>query len=263
MNESGWTAAFSVGLRFRGDLPFFLKRAESDGVLIRTLREKTSVKDVIESCGVPHTEVDLILRDRIPLGFAHLLSSDASLEIYPVGWSPEAFAANRLQRREIVTFVVDGHLGKLARDLRLFGVDTVYRNDTDDRALADIAVAQQRGLLTRDRRLLMHAVIRDGYCPRSDRAEEQIVEVLRRFDLREAIRPYTRCLRCNAVLERVEKSAVMERLEPLTKIYYKDFRRCSGCGQIYWPGSHFDKLEARLERIRAAMEPHNSAGAPR
>ena len=225
------------------------------------MREKTSVKDAIESCGVPHTEVDLIVCGGTPVSFAHQLSSDARVEIYPVNHSPTTFSADRLQRHNITTFVVDGHLGKLARDLRLLGVDTIYRNDADDAELVEIAVGQQRGLLTRDRRLLMHAIVRDGYCPRSDRAEEQIVEVLRRFDLPGAIRPYTRCLRCNALLERVEKSAVVGQLEPLTKIYYEDFRRCSGCEHVYWPGSHFSKLEARLARIRAAVEPHNSAEA--
>lgn len=262
MNEIGRAAEFSIALRFHGDLPFFLKRAESHGELSRKLREKTSVKDVIESCGVPHPEVDLILCDGTPASFAHQLSSDATIDVYPVGYSPEIRSAQRLQRREVARFVVDGHLGKLARDLRLLGLDAVYRTDADDVTLAQIAIAEHRALLTRDRRLLMRAVVRDGYCPRSDRAEEQIVEVLRRFELRAAIRPYTRCLRCNGALQRVEKSAVIDRLQPLTKIYYGDFRRCSDCRHVYWPGSHFSKLEARLERIRAAMEPHNGAGAP-
>jgi uncharacterized protein with PIN domain len=76
---------------------------------------------------------------------------------------------------------------------------------------------------------------------------------MRRFDLFSSIAPFTRCLRCNALLEKVEKGEVIEKLEPLTRIHYEQFRRCTGCGQIYWPGSHFDKLRARIEGIRAML----------
>jgi hypothetical protein len=76
------------------------------------------------------------------------------------------------------------------------------------------------------------------------------MEVLRRFDLFTSLAPFTRCLRCNEPLEPVEKAKIIDRLEPLTKIYYEQFRRCSGCGQLYWPGSHFKKLEARVSKLR-------------
>src|SRR5438876_304809 len=96
-------------------------------------------------------------------------------------------------------------------------------------------------------------VVRHGYYPRSQDAAEQTIEVMRRFDLSSVIAPFTRCLRCNALLEKVEKGEVIEKLEPLTRIHYEQFRRCAGCGQIYWPGSHFDKLRARIEGIRAIL----------
>ncbi len=168
---------FTVRFNFHGDLPFFLGSRARDGIIERSLSEKTSVKDVIESCGVPHPEVD--------------------------------------------------------------------------RQLLSIMKRENRALLTRDRRLLMHAVVQTGYCPRSQNADEQTIEVLRRFNLFSSIAPFSRCLRCNAPLQKVEKAEIIEKLEPLTKIYYEEFRRCTGCGQIYWPGSHFSKLQRRLEEIRA------------
>ena len=97
----------------------------------------------------------------------------------------------------------------------------------------------------------MHAIVRHGYCPRSPDPDEQIIEVIRRFDLAELIVPYTRCLRCNGLLQRVDKAEVFDQLEPLTKIYYQDFRRCNVCAKIYWSGSHFEKLKGRLEQIRS------------
>jgi hypothetical protein len=254
VNEADPTNGFAVSLRFYGDLSFFLKRSESGGQVVRRLREKTSIKDVIESCGVPHPEVDLILCDGVPREFGFHLDRDTEVAVYPVSSSLDTHKAHGLQRRHITRFVADGHLGKLARDLRLLGFDTVYRNDADDTALMHTAIEEQRALLTRDRRLLMHARIRDGYCPRSDFVEDQIVEVMHRFDLRGGVRPYTRCLRCNGALEAVEKSAVMQELEALTKIYYEDFRRCRDCARVYWSGSHFAKLEARIEGIRARLQ---------
>ena len=239
---------FTVHLRFHGSLGFFLRTEQRDRTIAKALREKTSVKDVIESCGVPHPEVDLIRCDGVAVGFDHPLTREGALEIFGVADSPGA-PNEGLQQRRVTKFVADGHLGKLARDLRLLGFDVLYSSDPSDASLA-AACSDERALLTRDRRLLMHKVVRHGYCPRSHDPDEQIAEVVGRFDLSGLTAPFTRCLRCNGALARVSKGEVLDQLEPLTKIYYYEFRRCPDCGKIYWPGSHFEKLQNRLERIR-------------
>jgi uncharacterized protein len=242
---------FTVRLNLQGDLDFFVRTEARGQTIERSLGEKTSVKDVIESCGVPHPEVDLILVNEQPVDFHYPISGDADIELYPVGTRFPNFKDKRLQIARMNRFVVDGHLGKLARDLRLLGFDVAYDAQPEDRQLLDIMERENRALLTRDRRLLMHAVVETGYCPRSQNADQQTVEIIRRFGLLGSIAPFRRCLRCNAPLQKVSKSEVIERLEPLTKIYYEQFRRCTGCGQIYWTGSHFSKLQKRLEKIRA------------
>ena len=248
MNGGHTANPFVIRCRFHGDLPFFLNSPlDGSGVLEKSLREKTSIKDAIESCGVPHPEVDLILVNGVPVGFAHHLRADAEVDVFPVPAPPEMFPASRLQQRGLRRFVADGHLGKLARDLRLLGFDVAYDNNATDAALLVVTAQEGRALLTRDRRLLMHGIVRDGYCPRSPLHEDQTLEVIKRFELAQAIAPWTRCLRCNGVLSRVEKSEVVNRLEPLTRLYYEDFRRCLTCGQIYWSGSHFAKLQARID----------------
>ena len=209
------------------------------------------MKDVIESCGVPHPEVDLILVNGQPVDFHYAITSDADIELYPVGAGIPKFKEQRLQATIASGFVADGHLGKLTRDLRLLGFDVAYDSHAEDRQLLRVMERENRALLTRDRRLLMHAIVKTGYCPRSQNADEQTVEVIRRFNLLRSLAPFTRCLRCNAPLRKVSKAEVIERLEPLTKIYYEQFRCCTGCGQIYWAGSHFSKLQKRLEKIRA------------
>lgn len=251
MNVALPASAFTVRLRFHGDLSCFLRSPRAQLPLVeKRLHEKTSVKDVIESCGVPHTEVDLIVAKDAPVGFSHQLLADAEIDVFPVPAPPELFPASRLQERGLKRFVADGHLGKLVRDLRLLGFDIIYDNNATDEALLAVAAAEERALLTRDRRLLMHGVLRHGYCPRSHLHEEQTREVIARFSLGQAINPWTRCVHCNGLLAPVDKAEIFEQLEPLTKIYYQEFCRCAVCAKIYWPGSHFGKLQARIERIR-------------
>ena len=239
---------FTLRLIFHGDLPLFVRPRRGASEIVRQLREKTSVKDAIEACGVPHPEIDLIVVNGRAVDFSSPLSADATIGVYPVPAPSELFPETRLQRRRH-RFVADGHLGKLTRNLRLLGIDVVYQPLAGDAELVARAMAEDRALLTRDRRLLMHAAVRDGYLPRSQLAEEQTREVLRRFLLRPAVAPQTRCLRCNGLLISVAKSDVLHELEPLTRIYYEDFRRCRDCSAVYWAGSHLEKLKARVERL--------------
>jgi uncharacterized protein len=243
--------AFVVQLILHGDLAFFLKSKRPS--LERELSEKTSVKDVIESCGVPHPEVDRILVNGQFVGFDYTLAKDADLEVFPVGNICTIATEKHLQVSHLAVFVADGHLGRLTRNLRLLGVDVAYDQTANDRQLLEVMVRENRALLTRDRRLLMHAIVQHGYCPRSQNADEQTIEVVRRFDLLELIAPFTRCLRCNARLQQTAKADIIDKLKPLTKIYYDQFRRCPGCNQIYWSGSHFRKLQKRIEEIRSRV----------
>jgi uncharacterized protein len=248
--SSSDVSVFRVRLKFHDDLTFFLKSKTNIGVIERNLGEKTSVKDVIESCGVPHPEVDLILVSKEPVDFSYPIVKDADIDIYAVQSRYLLLTEKRLQVGFVKRFVADGHLGTLARNLRLLGFDVAYDRQAQDRQLLSVMEREDRALLTRDRRLLMHAIVRHGYCPRSQNAEDQTIEVVRRFHLFDSISPFSRCLRCNAPLQKVGKADIIEKLEPLTKMYYEEFRRCTGCGQIYWTGSHFSKLQRRLKKIR-------------
>jgi uncharacterized protein with PIN domain len=245
---------FEIELHFHGDLPLFVRPNRDAQTVVRQLREKTSVKDAIEACGVPHPEVDLILVDHDPVDFGYPLQVGARIEVYPVPAPARLFPEARLQRQRVRRLVADGHLGKLTRNLRLLGIDVAYSPQVPDAELVALSITEGRALLTRDRPLLMHAAVRAGYYPRSQLAEEQTREVIQRFELRDRVAPFTRCLRCNGLLAAIPKAEVFEQLEPLTKIYYETFRRCSQCGQIYWSGSHFEKLRARLDGLLSDLK---------
>ena len=146
-------------------------------------------------------------------------------------------------------FLLDNHLGRLAAYLRMLGFDCLYEIDYDDEELAEILQKDERILLSRDRRLLMRKVVTLGYCPRSLDSLEQLTEVIQRFDLTKRIAPFHRCLRCNHPLEPVSKEAVLDRLEPLTKLYFYEFQICPSCKQIYWKGSHYERMQNLIQQM--------------
>jgi uncharacterized protein len=224
-----------------------------------------SVKDAVESCGVPHPEIALLLVDSEPVGFEHRLYGGERVSVFPPFHNLELSGVTTVEPPPVAPrFVLDVHLGTLTRRLRLLGFDCWYRTDVDDHELAEVAVAEERILLTRDRGLLMHRVITHGYCPRSDDPDEQALEVVRRFRLDDQLAPWTRCVRCNGLLRRVSRDEVLEQLPPRTRTEFDGFSRCDSCGQVYWPGSHVDAMRGFLDRSATASPvPVPGATAPR
>jgi uncharacterized protein with PIN domain len=216
----------------------FLKPNQRGFSVSLTFREHQSVKHLFESLGVPHTEVSYAIVDGLQVDFSYQVQDGDEIEIFPMTIKERKHQASMTGG----AFLLDMHLGKLASYLRIMGFDTLYRNDYSDEELGEIASQAKRILLTRDRRLLMRRQIELGYCVRTLEPARQVVEVLDRFDLRESINPFKRCPKCNGMLEVIEKSRVIDRLEPLTKRYFNVFHICVNCSQIYWKGSHYERI---------------------
>jgi len=240
-----------VTLRLYGDLNPLLFRDFAGPSVERQLAVPTSVKDLIEGCGVPHTEVDLILANDQPIDFSFLVQEDQQISVYPFFNHIDIAAGERLQQPTLPhnRFLADANLGKLARYLRMAGFDTAYIQGQSDEEIISQMLGEKRALLSRDRKLLMHKVIEYGYLPRSDDPAEQLQEVVRRFSLADNINPFSRCPHCNGVLQSVSKKDIIDRLEPLTKKYFDDFSQCPNCGQIYWAGSHRRRLDHRVKKV--------------
>jgi uncharacterized protein with PIN domain len=190
-----------------------------------------SVKDVIERFGVPHPEVDLILVNGKSVAFEYGVQDADRIAVFPRFQAIDVSTVTRVRRQlpDPIRFVLDIHLGKLARHLRLAGLDTVYRRDARDHELAEIACREQRILLVRE-----------------TVSYQQLVEVLARFGPL-PLAPFSRCLRCNAGVVEVPKSAVEARLGERTRRTFAQFHQCSGCGQVYWRGSHWRELVRILD----------------
>lgn len=215
----------------------FLPRDQRGQLIPVQFRERQSVKHLAEALGVPHPEIGRVQVNGREEPLNVITQDQDHVEVHPItdGYLGEPH------------FVLDIHLGRLTAYLRMLGFDCLYEATYDDAQLAKIAGEEKRILLTRDRRLLMRKSVTDGYCLRSLVSLEQLKEIVKRFDLAQRIIPFHRCLRCNHLLEPVSKEAVLDRLEPLTQKYFDEFHICPACGQIYWKGSHYEKMEKIVE----------------
>jgi uncharacterized protein with PIN domain len=244
-----------VTLRAYGPLNDFLPAHRRHVSWQHVLDGHPSVKDVIERAGIPHPEIDLILVNGMSVGFDEIIRSGDRITAFPRFVTFDIAPETRVRPRplERVRFLADVHLGKLARRLRLAGLDTAYHRDAGDVMLADLSARQGRILLTRDVALLMRRTVTHGYFVRETHPQRQLVEVLRRFSPLN-LRPFSRCLRCNGLLREVPKSAIAESLLPRTREHYHHFQMCSDCTTVFWKGSHWKRLKQALDAARTEAE---------
>lgn len=228
--------------RFDATLTKLLPKSEQATEIEYRFSGPQSAKHLIESLGIPHTEIGSISSAGQALSLNYQVRDGDRIEVVSPTPDPDACDEPR--------FVLDGHLGRLNSGLRMLGLDCLYRSDYEDQELAEICVSDGRTLLTRDRRLLMRKSISRGYLVRNLDARRQLFELTNRFQLMKWFRPFKRCIRCNGLLEPVDKRAVIDRLEPLTRLHYDEFHVCPSCGQIYWNGSHVEKMMKVISSLR-------------
>lgn len=240
-------------LRFYAELNDLLPRRIRRVPFDHTFGDRSSVKHIIEALGVPHTEVDLILVNGRSVDFSYLLKDGDRISIYPVFETFDISPLVRLRPQPLrePCFILDTHLGKLAAYLRMLGFDTRYGNSYEDGELALIASEEKRIILTRDRGLLKRKMVTHGYIVRETIPRVQILEVIKRFDLPTSISPFKRCIRCNGLLEAVQKEKIIDRLQPNTMRYFDEFRICTKCSRIYWKGSHYERMKEFIDAILA------------
>ena len=213
---------------FEGDLSLFLLPSLRGHEVERSWSDTDTLTHVIESIGVPHTEVERIEQ------------AGDLIRVYP--YRPERLRDPR--------FVLDQHLGRLAAYMRMLGFDVLHKVPAPDDELAATSSREDRVLLTRDVGLLKRREVRRGYFVRATDPRAQVSEVVKRFCLVDAIAAFTRCFLCNTPLHQVDKAAVAGQLPERTADLHNDFKQCGTCGRVYWKGSHYDRMRALIERIR-------------
>jgi uncharacterized protein with PIN domain len=246
--------------RFYAELNDLLPQARRGVTFPHEFHGRPSVKDVIESLGVPHTEIDLILADGESVDFSWIVRDGSRVSVYPVFESIDITPLARVRPAPLgdPRFVLDGHLGRLTRYLRMLGFDVRWRRDAADAELARVAAAEHRVLLTRDSGLLKRRIVSHGYRVRQVDPRAQLAEVVHRLDLLRSIAPFRRCLRCNDLLETARKEDVAADLPPRVLDRHDAFRRCPSCQRVYWAGSHHRRMERFIsdlvaERARSGM----------
>ncbi|MBD3305778.1 twitching motility protein PilT [candidate division KSB3 bacterium] len=242
---------FQVTLRFYEELNDFLPPQRRKIDFSHTLAGKTSVKDLIESLGVPHTEVDLILVNQESVAFSYTVQPDDRISVYPVFEAFDISAMTKLRPTPLRTtrFILDVHLGKLAVYLRFVGCDALYRNDYQDDEIAAIAARDHRIVLTRDRKLLHRTIITHGYWIRATDPRQQFAEVVQRFHLTFPSPFRQRCSRCNTPLAPISREQLTAHVDPTTLAYYEEFYHCPTCDTIYWKGTHYHNMLKQLGQI--------------
>lgn len=235
----------NVLFRFYEELNDFLPPGKRKVPVQYSFSGRQSVKDAIEALGVPHVEVDMITVNGNPVDFSYLLKNGDRISVYPVFESLDISDVTHLHEKPLrqVKFVLDVHLGKLARYLRLFGFDTLYEKDYTDDEIILISSLQKRIILTRDKKLLNNKKVTHGMWIRSQYPESQLKEVFDRLDLKNTANPFSRCMECNSLLVHVKKEEIADKLPPRTKEFYNRFKLCPECDRIYWEGSHFLKMK--------------------
>ena len=221
------------------------------------------VKDLIESFGVPHTEVDLIVANGESVGFDYAVRDGDRVSVFPVFESIDIASLTRVRAHplRVPRFVLDGHLGRLARYLRMLGFDAVWEGNVEDAELARMASSEKRIVLTRDVGLLKRTAVERGYWIREIDPRLQLKETVLRFDLAGLIRPFTRCLRCNVPLRKADQDEIASAPAGVAAVF-TEFQACPACGRLFWEGSHIQRMTSWIGDMRESVSPRRSGSGP-
>jgi len=241
-----------VTFRFYEELNDFLPKSKKKVRFEHKFIDRTSVKDVIESLGVPHTEIDLILVNGKSVDFKYLINDGDDISIYPVFESFDISDVQHLRSNPLrePKFICDVHLGRLARYLRMLGFDVFYTNNLSDEKIVEISLNDKRTILTRDVGILKRSEVTHGYFLRSYDVNIQTKEVIKRFDLQKQIRELSRCLECNSELTKIDKEKIINDIPSKVAELQEEFSKCPACRKLYWKGSHYRRMLTLIQPLK-------------
>jgi uncharacterized protein with PIN domain len=239
--------------RFYEELNDFLSLCKKKERFTHHYFDRASVKDMIESLGVPHSEIDMILVNGVSVNFNHIIKDEDDISVYPVFESFDISGIQHLRPEPLrePRYVLDVHLGKLAGYMRMLGFDSLYKTDYSRGELVAVSLNDKRTILTRDRNLLKLNEVTHGYWVRNNIPENQLYEIVKRFHLKNLIREFTRCMLCNDLLKEIEKEKIIHRLPIKVAEQHDKFYKCESCDKIYWKGSHLEDMNKKVDGIKS------------
>jgi len=242
----------SAFFRFYEELNDFLPVDKKKTRFEHKFIDRASVKDMIEAIGVPHIEIDLILVNGKSVDFSYLVNDGDDISVYPVFEALDISEIQHLRPKSLrnVKFIVDIQLGNLSKYMRMLGFDAAYKSDYNENKIINTSLKEKRTILTKNRELLKRNEVTHGYWVRNMEIKRQIDEIINRFDLKNEIKEFTRCMECNTLLEKVGKEKVINRLPEKVIQYQQEFYYCRNCNKIYWKGSHYERMMETIKNIK-------------
>jgi uncharacterized protein with PIN domain len=240
-----------ISIRFYEELNDFLDPHKRKKDYQLSFPVKRTVKDIIEGEGVPHVEIDLILVNGKPVDFDYHVRDGDRVSVYPEFELLDISPLIRLRPEPLrkTKFIVDANLGRLSRYLRMLGFDTLFNMNLNDTDIIHIADREKRIILTRDLGILKNGNVTRGYFLRSQQPDQQLNEVLRKFNLSGQFKPFSRCIACNGEITRIDKKEINGRIPAQVGVIFNEFFQCNVCGRIYWKGSHYHKMLEKIEKL--------------
>jgi uncharacterized protein with PIN domain len=155
-------------------------------------------------------------------------------------------------------FIVDHNVGKLVKWLRMLGYDTEFFTGEDDWQMVISALRGDRIILTRDTGIMKLGVVDSAKVKailiNSDDPEEQIRQLNESLDLDFQNRLFTRCMECNALLEKRTGDEVKDRVPPYVYKTQKEYMECPSCQRIYWKGTHWQAMIEKLRKLAGSYQ---------
>lgn len=246
----------NILFRFYAELNEHLSPERRQHDFTHAVAEGTTVGEAITTLGIPENQIELLLVNGESAGVSHVLKEGDRVSVYPVFDAMDVGSVTKMEARPArrTRFVLDVHLGKLAHHLRMLGFDAAYRNNFTPAEMVRIASAEDRILLSKSKGLVEHPSLTASYRVQSSDPREQLLEVLRRFDLVSLVNPFTRCLHCNAPVDPIPKSDVLDLLPEKSRATYNEFTTCPSCGRVYWKGSHVERMRKYMEEVLGEVE---------
>jgi uncharacterized protein len=146
-------------------------------------------------------------------------------------------------------FLVDGMLGGLARWLRILGHDVRYESSATDNEMLQIAEKENMILLTRDAELSKRATAKklSSLLVVEETEEERLAQIARTFGISlDVTMTSTKCPECGSSLNEAPKTEVAAKVPEASRMLHDKFWKCTGCGKVYWQGSHWKQIRQTL-----------------
>jgi uncharacterized protein with PIN domain len=242
--------------RFYEELNDFLPKHRRKTDFEADIKEKRSVKDMIEALGVPHTEVDLILVNRKSVDFTYIIQDGDRISVYPVFETLNIGTVTHLRKLPLrrTKFIADPGLGDIAKYMRLLGFDVYFDPLLPARQIVEISKKENRIILTKSKSLLKFKELTHGIFIRPGAAEDQVKGIIEFLDIKDRVKPFSRCLRCNSLLGSIPKESIIDRIPPKTSAICDDYAVCKTCDKIYWKGTHCIRMNRLVDFILGRRE---------